>query len=185
MKALLPLFLSAVPFLSACSLTPAEIQSDTAFAVNGGLNLAVIVDAPEKSRIDQDALVILQTLDALIPNFFPGATGAQFASTAVTQTLSLLGQKLATSPTGTKVTDIVNGAENLFLSYLTSVASPTALMSAAHQANALAFFTGAAQGIAKHLNRPDLMPPTPPASTPPTSTPPTTTPTPPASTKSP
>jgi Na+/H+-dicarboxylate symporter len=160
-----------------CAFTPAQIQSGTALAVDLGLGTAEVLDPGNKPRIDEDAVTVAQTLDQIIPNFFPGATAGQFASTAVTQTISLLGSKLTTSPTGSKVTEVISLAETLFLSALNSVASPTSLMSPSHQASALAFFTGAAQGIAKHLNRPDLMPPVPPASPPSTSAPTTSPPT--------
>lgn len=150
--------------LSGCSgMTPAQIQADTAIGVTLGLTGAVIFDPAEKPSIDKDVRTAATLLDqVIIPQFFPGANAGQLANAAVTQGISLITKKLAASPTGGKITEVLTLIQGPLSAALGATASPTAPMSAATQAQALGFFSGAAQGCATYLKDPTLNPPTPP-----------------------
>ena len=152
--------------LAGCTVTPGEIQATTALFVGSGLTVATIADAKAKDKISADCRVIATAVNAMIPSFWPAATSAQFLNHTVDTTLLLLKSKLAASPNGTMIVDLITAAKVPFASVLGSTASPTQAMSPATQADALAFFNGVSTAIAQYLGDSTLMPPQPPAPAP-------------------
>lgn len=161
-----------------CSLTPAQIQNDTALAVTLGLNTVTIFEPQEKPRIKQDVTTLVKTLnETLILQFFPGANAGQLWSSSVDHVITLLGSKLGASPNGAKIIAILSLAKVPIAAALGSTGSPTTPLTPAQQASALGYLSGISQGGASYLGDPSLNPPVPPAATPPV---PGTTPPPPA-----
>lgn len=153
--------------MSGCALTPAEIQTGTTLFVGSGLTIATIAekDPAVKKRIADDCRTIALANNSLILSFFPGATSSQLLNHTVDTSLTILKSKLAASPNGTMIVDIIQAAKIPFASVLGSTASPTSAMSPTTQADALAFFTGVSIALANYCNDPSLMPPTPPSTT--------------------
>lgn len=147
--------------LEGCAMTPGEIQTGTTLFVGSGLTLASIADPAAKDRIKADCIVIAKATNALIPTFFPGATSSQLMNHSVDTSLTILKSKLAASPNGTMIVDLIRAAEVPFAAILGNSASPTAAMSPATQADALAFFTGVSNALAMFVGDLTLMAPLP------------------------
>lgn len=149
--------------MTGCAITPGEIQTGTTIFVGSGLTMAAIADPPAKDRIKADCVVIAKATNALIPTFFPGATSVGLMNHTVDTSLTILKSKLAASPNGTMIIDLIQAAKIPFAAILGNSASPTAAMSPATQADALAFFTGVSSALAMFTGDLTLMPPLPPA----------------------
>jgi hypothetical protein len=152
--------LSAVAMSSVgCSLSPAQIESDTAMGTSLLLSGAVALDPAEKAHITGDTLTtILAIRDQVIPAFSSTATGGSVAAGAITQAMTLLKTKLASSPTGAKVSEVVALLQAPLVAALGSTASPTSLLSPTAQLQWVAFWSGIQLGGSQFLQRPDLAP---------------------------
>jgi hypothetical protein len=150
------------------AITPGEIQTGTTIFIGSGLTMTSIAekDPVVKQRIVADCKVIAASTNALIPTFFPGATSQQLMNHAVDTSLTILKSKLASSPNGTMIVDLIQAAEVPFAAILGDKASPTAAMSPNSRADALAFFTGVSSALAMFTGDLTLMPPLPPAPVP-------------------
>ena len=152
--------------ISGCSLTPQQIQSDTAIGVSLALDAAVRLEPKEQPNIDKDATTAAITLNEIIPQFFPGATAAQLSSVAVTQVTTILRSKLSASANGAKIMAIIDLLQGPLNSALGVTASPTSLLTDSQRAYALGFFSGISQGVSAHTKNSALNPPVPPAPAP-------------------
>jgi hypothetical protein len=161
------------------AVTPGEIQFATTVFVGSGLTMATIAekDPVVRERIKADCKTIVLANNELIKAFFPGATSQQLMQHAVDTSITILRSKLAASPNGTMIVDLIQAAEVPFAAVLGSKASPTAAMTPETRADALAFHTGVSSAIAMYLGDLSLMPPLPPAPST-TGVPPSTTPAP-------
>jgi hypothetical protein len=153
--------------MTGCAVTPGEIQLGTTIFIGSGLTMASIAekDPAVKQRIVADCKTIATATNALIPTFFPGATSQQLMNHTVDTAMTILRSKLAASPNGTMIVDLIQAAEVPFAAVLGNKSSPTAAMSPATQADALAFFTGVSSALAMFTKDLTLMPPLPTAST--------------------
>lgn len=153
-----------VLLMNGCALTPGEIQTGTTLGLTSMLTMAVIAekDPAVQQRIKTDCRVIAVTTQGFIPQLWPGATAQQFAGHTVDTCLTLLKSKLASSPNGPMIVELIQAAEVPFAAVLSNKASPTAAMSTTAQADALAFFNSVCTSIATFLGDPTLMPPVPP-----------------------
>jgi hypothetical protein len=152
--------------MTGCStVTPGEIQFATTVFVGSGLTMATIAekDPAVKERIKADCKTILLANNALIPTYFPGATSAALMQHSVDTTITILKSKLAGSPNGTLIVDLIQAAEVPFAAVLGSKASPTAAMTPDTRADALAFHTAVSVALAQYVGDLSLMPPLPPA----------------------
>lgn len=146
--------------MGGCSLTPQQIETDTAVAVNVGLNGATIFDKAEAQRIKDDAVAVAQAINqAVLPQFQPGATSATLLNSSVAQAQLHLQARLASLKHGPEILGIVGLLQAPLSSALGATASPTALMSATARMNALAFFSGVSQGISAFTGNAALAPP--------------------------
>jgi hypothetical protein len=159
--------------ISGCALTPQEIQSDAAAGISLGLNTAVALEPQEKAHITADVKVVAGVLNSsVIPSFFPNANAGQLWNSSVTNVVTLLGSKLAGTPSGPKIMAVLGVVQIPFTAALSGMSSPSAALSASDQAKALGFFSGISQGIASFTGDATLNPPVPiPAPTPPPPTP--------------
>lgn len=148
--------------ISGCSLSPQQVQSDTAIGVSLALDTAVRIEPKEQPNIDKDATLVATTLNDVIPQFFPGATAAHLSSVVVNHVTSILRTKLVASANGAKIMAVIDLLQGPLNSALGMTASPTALLTDSQRAYALSFFSGISQGVATHTKNPALNPPTPP-----------------------
>jgi hypothetical protein len=155
-----------------CALSPQQVQSDTALAVELMLDTAVRIEPKEQPNIDKDATTTAITINEFVTQFFPGATAAQLSSVVVTQATSLLRTKLSASPNGQKIMAIIDLLQGPLNTALGTTSSPTVLLTDSQRAYALAFFSAISQGVARHTKNATLNPPVPP---PPPAAPPATT----------
>lgn len=143
-----------------CSLTPQQIETDTAVAVNLGLQGATIFDASKKPEIQADAVAIAQTINSVVlAQFMPGARAGALLNSAAQQVIPHLQARLAALKHGPEILAVISLLQVPLTSALGGTASPTALMSSTAQMNTLAFFSGVSQGISTFTGNAALMPP--------------------------
>lgn len=146
--------------IAGCSLSPQQIETDTAVAVNVGLQGATIFDRTKTGEIQTDAVTVAQAINsAVLPQFQPGATSGALLNSAVAQVVPHLQARLATLRHGQEILAVVGLLEAPLASALGGTASPTAIMSATARQNALAFFSGVSQGISAFTGNATLAPP--------------------------
>lgn len=146
--------------MGGCSLTPQQIETDTAVAVNVGLNGATIFDKGKADEIKTDAIAVAQAINsAVLPQFQPGATSGALLNSAVQQATLHLQARLASLKHGQEIMGIIGLLQAPLAGALGSTASPMALLSATAKMNALAFFSGVSQGISAFTGNAALAPP--------------------------
>lgn len=146
--------------VGGCSLTPQQIETDTAIAVSVGLQGATVFDKAKADEIKKDAVEVAKAINAVVlPTFQPGATSGVLLSSTVNQVVPHLQARLAGLKHGSEILGIITLLQGPLSSALGATAAPTAALSPSAQMNALGFFSGVSQGISAFTGDPTLAPP--------------------------